>query len=251
MRLSFCAHNFGKELENVRKGLLAIAQIGYEGTEFWQPFLAEVDMAALRDAVDESGLKVAQICAYFNWTGTEQEWKESMENVRRFISYSLGLGKPFIRVFTGKVGSAEATPEQWNACVRGLREACDMAAADGIGFNLESHRNNLQDTPESALRLIADVDRPNLGINFQPWDGFDPLESLKLVFPHVRHAHVSNHKDRRAIQLSEGDTPWPALVRELKERDYKGFLSAEHAVQPVLDFARRSYDFLKGLIEDR
>lgn len=249
MKLSFCARNFGEDLPNVRKALLAIKEIGYEGTELWQQLLTAVDLDALRGVVEESGLTVVQICPYFNWTGTAQQWEESMDNVRRFIDYSLELGKPFIRVFTGGVGSDDATAEQWNACVRGLREACDMAALEGISFNLETHRNKLHDSPESTLRLIADVNRPNLGVNFQPMHGFDPLDSLKRLFPHVRHVHVGNRKDGRASELADGDTPWPALVAELKTRGYGGFLSVELAVKPIIDFARRSYEFLKGLTE--
>ncbi len=250
MRLSFCARNFGNNLPDVRRGLLAIKEIGYEGTEFWQQFLDVVNMDALQDVVEESRLTVAQICPYFNWTGTERQWEESMETARRFVDYSLKLGKPFIRVFTGGLGSDQATAEHWKACARGLREACDMAACEGIGLNLETHRGKLHDSPESTLRLISDVHRPNLAVNFQPMHGFDPLESLKLLYPHVRHVHVGNRKEGRPSQLADGDTSWPELVAELKRRGYGGFLSVELVAEPFMDFAKRSYKFLKELMEE-
>ena len=91
--------------------------------------------------------------------------------------------------------------------------------------------------------------RANLGVNFQPMHGFEPVESLKLLFPHVRHVHVGNRKDGRPSQLADGETPWPALVGELKGRGYGGYLSVELVAPPLMDFAQRSYEFLKGLIE--
>ena len=108
--------------------LKGIREIGYEGTELWQQLLDTVDIDEAREVMEVTGLEVVQICPYFNFTGTEEDWKDSLETARRFVGYSVRLGKPFIRVFTGQVGSENATAEQWDACVRGLREACDMAA---------------------------------------------------------------------------------------------------------------------------
>jgi len=248
MRLSFCARDLGKNLPAVADGLAAIKAIGYEGTELWQQLLDATDPDSVREVVDRIGLKVVQICPYFNWTGNTEDWRKSVETARRFVAYSLKLRKPFIRVFTGQVGSADATTQQWDQCVRGLREACDMAAPEGIGLNLETHRGKLHDTPESTLRLIAEVDRANLGVNFQPMHGRDPLESLRMLSAYVRHVHVGNRKDGRPSQLADGDTPWPALVEQLKRQGYEGFLSVELVAPPLMDFARRSYDFLKNLI---
>jgi len=248
LKLSFCAHNFGNDFENVRAGLKAIKEIGYEGTEFWQQFLSTAAVDELADFTSGIGLKVVQICAYFNWTGTDEDWKESNENAERFIEFSKTLGGPNVRVFTGKVGSEEATDEQWQRCVEGLGRACDAAAPDGIRFTLENHRNVLHDTPEAALRLIEDVGRDNLGLNFQSWPPFDMVETAGKLFPHIFHMHISNRKDGKIWHIDDGEVDWPPVLREMRKLGYEGFASVEHAVPPPVEFAKRAYEFLAPIV---
>jgi len=248
LELSFCAHNFGNDFDNVKAGLKGIKEIGYEGTEFWQQFLLQTDVEKLADVTREIGLKVVQICGYFKWTGTDEEWEESNGNAERLIGFSKKLGGPHIRVFTGKVGSEEATQEQWMNCVEGLRRACAAAAPEGICFTLENHRNVLHDTPDSALRLIKDVGCENLGLNFQMWPPFDMVETARKVFPHVFHMHISNRKDGKIWQIDDGEVDWRPVLLEMKKLGYKRFASVEHAVQPAIDFAKRAYDYLAPIV---
>jgi len=248
MKLSFCAHNFGNDFDKVKDGLKAVREIGYEGTEFWQQFLSKVAVDELADVVGEIGLKVVQICGYFNWTGTEKEWDESNENARRLVEFSTRLGGPHIRVFTGKVGSEDASDEQWKRCVEGLRLACDAAAPHDICFTLENHRNVLHDTPDSALRLIGDVGRENLGLNFQIWPPYDMVETAGKLFPHIFHMHISNRKDEKIWHIDDGELDWEPVLREMKKLGYERFASVEHTVPPAIEFAKRAYDFLAPIV---
>jgi L-ribulose-5-phosphate 3-epimerase len=73
------------------------------------------------------------------------------------------------------------------------RTLCDAAAANGQNFVLETG----QESAEVLLRFIADSERTNLKINFDPANlvmyGFsDPLEALSLVRQHVVSIHCKD-----------------------------------------------------------
>lgn len=50
-----------------------LAELEYDGLEFWQQYLDNIDIKWLKNFMDELGLETAQVCPYFNFTGTEEE----------------------------------------------------------------------------------------------------------------------------------------------------------------------------------
>lgn len=65
---------------------------------------------------------------------------------------------------------AEKRPGADVTAVRGFKELCDRAAAHGIQAVMEVHFGDgqLYDTSDSTLRILREVDRPNLTVNLQP-----------------------------------------------------------------------------------
>jgi len=98
------------------------------------------------------------------------------------------------------------------------------------------------------LRLIEEVGRPNLGLNFQMWPPFDLIEAIDMLFPHILHMHISNRKEDKISYTDDGDVDWKPVLVEMKSRGYTGFASVEHAVPPALEFARRAYDYLAPIV---
>ena len=87
------------------------------------------------------------------WTSAEQ----SIEHGLAVLEEARLCRARSIRVFTGKVGSADATGEQWARAARSLQRLCDASREDGILWSVETHARNLMDTVQSTLRLIGAV----------------------------------------------------------------------------------------------
>ena len=95
-------------------------QMGYDGLEFWEQYLPGADLKWLKGIMDAHHLEIVQICPYFDFTTSSETWDQSIRDAERYIEYSIQLGGPFIRTYTGNVGSTDATAEQWEACVKGI-----------------------------------------------------------------------------------------------------------------------------------
>ena len=119
------------------------------------------------------------------------------------LASAVALGAPTIRVWAGKVGSAEADAAYWNAVIEDSRRICRMAAGEGIAVAYEFHGNTLADSAASARRLLEEVNRPNLRSLWQPPKGSTPSENragIDAVAPWLSHVHVFSWR------IEEGQT---------------------------------------------
>jgi hypothetical protein len=105
-----------------------------------------------------------------------------------------------------KVASRDCTPAQWDDSVAALQHIARTAAAHGLAVSLEFHDNSLTDDIDSACRLLAAVDRPNLWSLWQPRGGMPRAEALAQIERlrgDLSHLHVfcwSPSKERHPLE---------------------------------------------------
>jgi sugar phosphate isomerase/epimerase len=115
------------------------------------------------------------------------------------------------------------------------RQLCDACAEYKQDFVLETG----QESAEVLLGFIADVDRSNLRVNFDPanivlYGSGDPVQALALLHEHVLSVHC---KDGRSpvksgelgseCALGDGEVDFPAFLQQLKQMGYTGTLTIE------------------------
>jgi len=134
------------------------------------------------------------------------------------------------------------------------RELCDYCGANGQSFTLETG----QEPAKVLLRFMADVDRPNLKINFDPanmilYGTGDPIEALEILSKHVISVHCKDGAwppmDRPEAlgeerPLGDGSVDVPAFISKLKESGYKGVLAIE---RENVEEPQRSQDIRKAI----
>lgn len=147
------------------------------------------DHAALgnvRRCTEAAGLAVASYGSYLRLAGDADRYAAVLDA-------AVAIGAPRIRVWAGELGSRQATADDRHAVVRSARELAVRAADAGVTIGFEFHGGTLTDTAESALRLLEEVDRPDVGTYWQPPQSMpadDALAGLDLLEPHVVGVHV-------------------------------------------------------------
>lgn len=161
----------------------------------------------------DSGLAVASYGSYFRAgeSPTEGLFAEDV------IATAKALGAPAIRIWAGKQREDTASPEYRAAVVAEIIEIADRAADANLEIFLEYHDWTLTNTPGSTLRLLEEVDRPNLFTLWQPTNGASYqtcLDTLSQILPHLAHLHVfhwgQGWKDR--FPLAEGGERWKGYL---------------------------------------
>jgi 3-dehydroshikimate dehydratase len=153
---------------------------------------------------DEAGLRVACYGSYLRL--------ESADGMAEVVETAAALGAPLIRVWAGRLPSADADADHWDRVVQAANEVGGLAAKAGIDVAFEYHRNTLTDTRTSALRLLNSVDRPGVGTLWQPEptrSEEDNLTDLATVLPRLRNIHVfSWTPERDRLPLATQAASW-------------------------------------------
>lgn len=161
--------------------------------------------AEVARATADAGLAVCSYGSYFR-SGAD-------ERLTPVLDSAAALGTDRVRIWAGRVDSRDATPEQYARIVARLRDAVAEASERGIALALEYHRGTVADTPQAALRLIADV--PGLATYWQPTvDAPDAvaLGEFAALAEHTVAVHVFSWWpfDRR-LRLDEREALWHPL----------------------------------------
>ncbi len=232
--LAFC---LGRPEDTTDDRLALLRSAGFDGVELWPAPLAARSLAEWAAALDDAGLRVLQLCPYFDFVHGPQACEASRETLEHFLSAARALNCRRLRVFTGPpwgegvVGAEHATEEQWRSAIEMLQEFCDRAAVDQVELCLEVHEGSLAENGRTTRRLLDGVNRPNLTVNLQlplheePWE-----DSLRLLGASTTHIHMHNWEaDGGLTWLDDGIFDWqPVLETLVHDLGRDLCLSVEH-----------------------
>jgi sugar phosphate isomerase/epimerase len=220
-----------------------IAGAGFSGVEIWYPHIEKMrpaELQALLETCRGLALTPAVISPYFTFTRGGESRKQSLKTAEAVLQAAQILGVKKVRTFIDcgpeGVRSEAATEEHWTSAREGLRQLCDLDA--GTQFVVETHEFTLANTLPTAQRIIDEVARTNLRLNYQPTRDFmrrGYLECLEALYPSVAHMHWEQvGADGKGTYLEEkGAIDFPALIRFQRERKYEGTASVEYCWMPV------------------
>lgn len=175
--------------------------------------------------------------------------REARESRTLAVSnFAAVIGAPGIATHIGFVPESPADPDY--VAVRDMvRRVCDHAARHNQTFALETG----QEPADVLLAFLKDVDRPNLGINFDPanmilYGTGDPIEALGILGPRVISVHCKDGDWPEPgvpgalgneTALGSGSVGIERFLTKLREIGYSGPLSIEREAS---DPARRMRD---------
>jgi L-ribulose-5-phosphate 3-epimerase len=227
----------------------------------------ELDAAATADwkgAIEQEQFTIGTVVAAYNGesyadiptvqrtvgffpAATRQERERRTCEISDF-AHALGVGS--IACHIGFVPEDTNDPDY--AVVRDLvRRIADHAAQNKQTFALETG----QEPAPVLLRFLEDVDRPNVGINFDPanmilYGTGDPIEALGILGPRVLSVHAKDGNWPPPDKAGALGTEWPLgqgsvgierFLDKLKEVHFRGPLNiereADNQEERMLDIA--------------
>lgn len=234
----------GKTLEPLMKFGIRTGQLGIRG---------DLDLSCLpqwKSALEAANFSAGSVTAAY--TGEDYADIPTVERTVGFIppatrderekrtyqvsDFAAELGAKSISTHVGFVPHDSGNPNY--VAVRDMvRRVCDYAAKHGQTLALETG----QETAPVLLAFIKDVERKNLGINFDPanmilYGTGDPIEALGVLGKHVFSVHCKDGdwppKDQpnalgHEKALGTGAVGVERFVKQLRQVGYKGPLTIE------------------------
>jgi sugar phosphate isomerase/epimerase len=161
-----------------------------------------------------------------------------LQELKEIADFANLLGVDVVGVHIGFVPH-DAQSQQYAEIVAVAANACDHLAANGQSLHLETGQE-----PADVLRqFLADVDRDNLRVNFDPANMIlygvgEPIDALRTLGDAVRSIHCKDAKwsDRpgetwgQEVPIGQGDVDFVRYLRTLDEIGYEGPLTIEREI---------------------
>jgi sugar phosphate isomerase/epimerase len=262
-RLAFCSISaLDRSIEAaiavaVGAGLDAIEVTGQ--TPHLDPAAGPEAARAVGRAVRAAGAEVICYGSYLGRFGLVER-----HHAEREAAIAAALETRLLRVWAEPVaeGSYDVAP-----AIELMRAACDAGAPAGITVVIERHLGSFADSPDNIERLLRDIDRPNLALNYQVLDFLprseaanQPADAARLV-PLARYFHLKNYEPNPSFEdgplfpggsLGGGVLDYRAILTAALDAGYSGpftieFLAADP--RPVEEKLAEDVAFVRSILD--
>ena len=162
-----------------------------------------------------------------------------VHEMKEIADFAKRLGCPVVALHIGFIPHAAPGDATYREILEVTREICDHCRTNGQNLHLETG----QETADGLLQFLADVQRDNLFVNFDPanmilYGTGEPIEALKKIAPYVRSIHCKDAlwSDQpgvtwgQEVPLGQGQVNIETYLRTLHEIGYSGPLTIEREI---------------------
>jgi 3-dehydroshikimate dehydratase len=195
MKLSICTISFRHQLVSIDQLVHWAKANHFQGIELWGVHAKNLSEQPSynRDWLAGFGLFTSMISDYLPLQGPETI---AFQKVQQLCLLAKHWGATKLRTFAGHLGSHQVSDAERDDITRRMQDICQWTAQHGITLIVEIHPGTLADTMESTVRLLKEVNQPNLKINFDVlhvWEsGANPIEAFHLLKQDIEHFHLKN-----------------------------------------------------------
>ncbi len=185
-------------------------------------------------------------------------WPARIEKTRHFAEFTRELGVDLLAAHIGFVPHEVSDP-QHAVMVDRLKQVCDILGERDVTLVMETG----QEKAESLVEFIDKVDRPNIGVNFDPANMIlygvgDPVDAIPVLRDRIIHVHMKDANWSKTpteswgeeVVLGTGEADIPRVVSKLRAGGYKGPLVVEREAgdQRIADI-QDGIDLLRDMLE--
>ncbi|MDO4595294.1 MAG: sugar phosphate isomerase/epimerase [Tissierellia bacterium] len=130
-----------------------------------------------------------------------------------------------IRIWAMRKSSKDITISEYTNFINISKTIAKKANKLNMNIHFENHRKTLTDTTESAIKLLEDINEPNVYMYWQPQADMtidERIEALEKLRKYISNVHVFNWDDDfKRYPLKEAKNEWKEYIEHLgKNRAY-------------------------------
>lgn len=171
-------------------------------------------------------------------------WAQNRTNIQATVTLAKQLGLKLVTFHAGFLPHDEKDAA-FDKLLQRLVEVADAFAAAQITLGLETG----QETAPVLVQLLKKLNRPNVGVNFDPanmilYDKGNPIAALRVLGPWIRQVHIKDARRTRVpgtwgeeVTVGTGEVDWTVFFATLRELNFAGdfVIEREAGTQRVAD----------------
>jgi len=241
----------GSVLEKFR----AMKEAGFEGVEPMGAMNRDDVLAAFK----ETGLQPASVCDHIHWVKPlsapdEGTRKLGLDGLLQSLHDAHAYGAGSVLLVPGIARDGVSYEQCWERSIVEIKKAIPVAKELGVKISIENVGNNFITTPEQAVSYLDAInsewvgwhfDIGNVGRNHGPAERWIQVLGKRIVRIHVKDFSTKPPTPGTRPKLLDGDTNWPAVMKELDRAGYQGWAISEQPstqaadVETARDLAQR------------
>jgi sugar phosphate isomerase/epimerase len=207
------------------------------------------EVKEIKRRLDERGFRLSAIGSPIGKISIIEDFVPHLKLFKHTLEVAKILEAKYIRMFSFFIPQGESPDKYREEVMNRWRQF--IKAADGYDVILlhENEKDIYGDTPERCLDLIETMNCKYFRITFDPANFVqndvkaypDAYEILKnyIEYMHIKDALFS---DKRVVTVGHGDAGVKEILKELKEKNFEGFLSMEPHLTNFVGFADLELD---------
>jgi L-ribulose-5-phosphate 3-epimerase len=185
----------------------------------------------------------------------DQHWEMNWKAIRENAVIANNLGIEIVTFHAGFLPH-DKSDRDFIKLLNRIAMIADFYGERGLRLGFETG----QETADTLVEFLEELNRPNVGVNFDPanmilYDKGDPIQALRLLGKYVIQCHVKDAVRTKSpgtwgeeVAVGTGEVEWKSFFEVLDEIGFKGelFLEREAGSQRIVDI-RSGRDYVAGL----
>src|SRR5205823_1104350 len=156
-------------------------------------------------------------------------WEQNWRNIQSVAALANALGLKLVTFHAGFLPHRQ-TDHQFAKMLGRLAEVGEIFERADINVGLETG----QETAPVLAKVLQKLDRPNVGVNFDPanmilYGKGDPIEALDVLGPWIIQVHLKDARQTTVpktwgeeVRAGTGEVNWPAFFEKLQKLKFTG-----------------------------
>ncbi|MDA0748935.1 MAG: sugar phosphate isomerase/epimerase [bacterium] len=194
--------------------------------------MSDEEVRAVRKRCDDAGVEVTSAIAWYENRGNLLSLKaEDRENGKKCLVRSIQianlLGTDAVLLHPGQLTAQGTYQEAWDGLKGVLKEVAPLCAEKGVAVGIENVWNKFLLSPKEMAIFVDEVGSEWIGTYLDTANmmayGF-PEHWIRDLGSRIKRVHFKDfiRKEHKFVDLMDGDTDWPTVVKELRQIGYDG-----------------------------
>lgn len=226
---------------SLREKFQLLRASGFDGVEV-RGSMDEAEILAARDA---SGLLIPSVTVATNWVRPLSDpnpgiREAGLEGLRQALRDAKAYGASSVLLVPAVVSADISYAEAYRRSAAEIAKAVPLAESLGVAIAIENVWNQFLLSPLEAVRFVDSFQSAMVRWHFDVGNVVNtgwPEQWVRTLGPRIAQVHVKEYSRKRRdekgpragfdVELFEGDSDWPAVMRALDEVKYTGWLITE------------------------
>jgi sugar phosphate isomerase/epimerase len=203
--------------------------------------LTQEELQRIRSELQERNIRVSSIGSPIGKYMITDDFAPQLEALERAMETAYFFETPFIRIFSFRTPKGEPLEKFRDEVLRRMNSLTQAAKQRDIILLLENDSNLYGNNDVRCLEILSHCNSPHLRAAFDPgnyvMNQVRPMtDAYSKVSSFIEYIHIKDAitEPRMYMPAGMGEGEIPALLEQLKQRGYEGYLSVEPHLEHYL-----------------